>query len=225
MSFWHFLNHWWNLPYEVMLGLVGVFFVLQMVGFAGHGGDADADVDHDLDHDVDHDVDHDADHDHEGGVFAFLGLGHVPFMVVWMTLFVFTGFAGLIFNRLLIDDGRYPALLFVPSLLAALACGMVVTRFTARAVGKLVDTGGKGAIKRRELEGQAGVVASATVDAEFGEVRVRDGRGQELIVHGRVQPGGRSLVQGERVLLLEFDPSSELYVIERFAPEERAKKE
>src|SRR5258708_3310954 len=80
MSFWQFLNHWWNLPYLVMLGLVGVFFALQIVGFATHDGDADAD--HDIDHDVDHDADHDAEADHEGpleGVFAFLGIGRVPF--------------------------------------------------------------------------------------------------------------------------------------------------
>jgi hypothetical protein len=27
-AFW---NHWWNLPFLVMLGLVGVFFVLQLL--------------------------------------------------------------------------------------------------------------------------------------------------------------------------------------------------
>src|SRR5215510_10632023 len=62
-SFLGFLNHWWNLPYMVMLGLVAVFFVLQMVGMFGGGGDHDADVDGDIDADVDHDVDVDADHD------------------------------------------------------------------------------------------------------------------------------------------------------------------
>ena len=52
MSFWAFLNHWWNLPWLVMLGLVGVFFALQLAGLAGHASDSDADHDADLDHDA-----------------------------------------------------------------------------------------------------------------------------------------------------------------------------
>ncbi len=59
MSFLAFLNHWWNLPFLVMLGLCGVFFVLQAIGLLG--GDADHDVDADIDHDVDAGVAADAD--------------------------------------------------------------------------------------------------------------------------------------------------------------------
>ena len=36
MTFWQFLNQWWNLPYLVMLGLVGVFFLMQAVGLVAH---------------------------------------------------------------------------------------------------------------------------------------------------------------------------------------------
>jgi membrane protein implicated in regulation of membrane protease activity len=253
MSFWHFLNHWWNFPYLVMLGLVGVFFVLQIVGFATHAGDADADADHDFDHDhdvaVEHDQDvavdhdHDLDHDHDvdadgdgddhgdaqgdhAGLLSFLGIGRVPFLVVWMTLFIFAGFSGLFVNRVLFvkSGDQYPFWGFPLALLAALLCGGVATRFTARLVGKLVDVGGKGAPRRRELQGRWGVVASASVDNEFGEVRVRDERGQELLVHGRVQAGGRALAQGERVLLLEFDERTELYLVEKFEPESSGSK-
>ena len=47
MTFWQFLNHWWNLPYLVMLGLVGVFFAMQAVGIFADaaGSDHEADVD------------------------------------------------------------------------------------------------------------------------------------------------------------------------------------
>jgi hypothetical protein len=37
-------GEWWNLPFRVMLGLVVVFFGLQTIGIAPHGGDADADA-------------------------------------------------------------------------------------------------------------------------------------------------------------------------------------
>src|SRR5450755_4098056 len=93
MSFWEFLNQWWNLPYLVMLGLVGVFFALHAFGLMG--GDSDADADHDLEADHDLDADHDVDHDHDSEHgFSLLGGAHVPFMVIWLTLFIFSGFSG-----------------------------------------------------------------------------------------------------------------------------------
>jgi len=121
-----------------------------------------------------HDADgHDGDHPH--GLGAFLGVGRVPFMVVWLTLFIFTGFSGLFFNRVLqVRTGGYPAWFFPLSLLGALGIGLAAVKFAARAVARLVDVGGRGASTRRELSGAVGVVASPMLDGKFGEVRVRD---------------------------------------------------
>src|SRR3954468_6827076 len=47
VTFWEFLNNWWNLPYLVMLGLVGVFFALQAVGMLAHEHDVEAGTDSD----------------------------------------------------------------------------------------------------------------------------------------------------------------------------------
>jgi hypothetical protein len=58
-----------------------------------------------------------------------------------------------------------------------------------------------------------GVVASASVDNEFGEVRVHDDHGQELLVHGRVE--GPALSQGQQVILMELDRSTGLYLVEK----------
>ena len=239
MSFWQFLNHWWNLPSLVMLGLVGVFFCLQLFGlFTGNDAEADAEggpdhevdaeLDHDLDADADadadHDVDadHDADADHEGGsalhgLAAFLGVGRVPFLVVWLTLFIFAGFTGLFLNRVLFAGagGRYPVWGFPLSLFTSLLVGAFATRVTAKQVAKIVDVGGKGSTRRRELEGRFGVVASPTCDAEFGEVRVKDEQGRELLVHGKLLDGP-ALRQGDKVLLVELDVRSGLYVVEKF---------
>src|ERR1043166_4773187 len=102
VSLWQFLNQWWNLPYLVALGLVGVFFLLQLFGVAAHAisGDSELDAGAGADHDADAhaDADHDADADHGFDIAAFLGVGRVPFMVVWLTLFIFAGFAGLFLN-------------------------------------------------------------------------------------------------------------------------------
>ena len=58
-----FFNHWWNLPYLIMLGLVAAFFLLQIIGLIGDAGDHDIDHDHDVDVDGGGGGDADADAD------------------------------------------------------------------------------------------------------------------------------------------------------------------
>jgi Protein of unknown function (DUF1449) len=243
VTFWQFLNQWWNLPYLVMLGLVGVFFLMQAVGLVAHaagsghetdadvgGADPDADVDHDADvaheadadhdadvaheadadHDADADHGHDADHDH--GLAAFFGIGRVPFMVVWLTLFIFAGFTGIFLNRVLqVRAGEYRGWFFPLSALASLGVGAVSVKFAASAIAKLVDVGGRGCSARRELSGAVGVVASPVLDHKFGEVRVHDSRGNELIVHGHLGDGDRELKQGDKVVLIDLENDSGLF--------------
>src|SRR5215831_7061574 len=149
-----------------MLGLVAVFFAMQTLGLVAHDADHDQDVDHEAEESF--------------SLAAFLGIGRVPFMVVWLTLFIFAGFTGLFFNRIASASGYRPWM-FPLSLLASAIAGIVSVRFASRAVGKLVDTGGRGSSRREELTGAIGVVASPRLDATFGEVRIRDPRGNELI--------------------------------------------
>ncbi|MGZ6125854.1 MAG: hypothetical protein ACXWLR_12890, partial [Myxococcales bacterium] len=125
---------------------------------------------------------------------------------------IFTGFTGLFLNRVLqVRAGAYRPWFFPLSVVASLAAGLVSVRFTARAIGKLVDIGGRGASARRELLGALGVVASPVLDDKFGEVRVRDPRGNELIVHGHVAGGEAGLRQGDRVVLIELENESGLF--------------
>jgi Protein of unknown function (DUF1449) len=217
-----FLNNWWNLPFLVMLGLVGVFFLLQVIGIVAHGDSdvdadgGDADADHDVDHDADADHDHDADHDGDGdgvlaGVLSFFGIGRVPFMVVWVTFFIFAGFAGLTWNRVIAARGVYPTWAFVAALAIALVVGAIGVRLFSRLAARFVDVGGRGSVKKHELCGKVGVVASATVDDKFGEIRVRDDRGNEMLIHGRLQAGEAPLKRGDKIVLVDFDAEKELF--------------
>lgn len=214
MSFVPFLNHWWNLPFLVMLGLCGVFFVLQAIGLLG--GDADHDVDADTD--VDHDVDGDAA---AGGgmtaawheALAFLGVGRVPFMVVWVTLFLFGGFSGIFINRVLFvrASGAYHGWWFAAVSLSSLIVGLASVRLFSGLAARLVDVGGHGAVAKHELEGKVGVVASMTLDDRFGEIRVHDDRGNELLLHGCVRAGEAPLPRGAKVLLVSYDGDKQLF--------------
>lgn len=214
MSSREFLNHWWNLPFLVMLGLVAAYFGLQTLGIFEGGADHEADVP--AEHDADVEADHDLDHDIDGaGLAGWFGLGRVPMMVIWLRLFIFMGFGGLFFNRVLFvkSGGHYPWWYFPISTLSSLAVGAAATRASARLVSKLVDVGGRGATARRERPGSIGVVASARVDEGFGEVRVRDGRGNALIVHARVESRAAHPRQGEQVVLVDYDEKSGPYTV------------
>ena len=235
-----FLNHWWNLPYLVMLGLVAVFFVLQMVGMIG--GDHDADVDHDVDADVDadadgaapeQDVDADADAEQDVGgdgfgwheTLSFFGVGRVPLMVVWVTFFIFAGFTGIFVNSTLFVNhgGTFPLWGFAASAGVSLAVGLVAVRLFSRVAAKFVDVGGRGATRKHELSGKSGIVASLQVDSNFGEVRVRDTHGNELLLHGRVHRDEPALKRGQKVVLVDYDPERELYWVTKSPEEEEGR--
>ncbi|MCI0570236.1 MAG: YqiJ family protein [Myxococcaceae bacterium] len=178
MGFWSFLNHAWNLPSLVMLGLVAVFLALQLLGLVG----GDSELDHHAD--VGHDALADGD---AGGLLALFGVGRVPLMVVWVTFCIFAGFTGLAVNRWVFEahEGHYPGWAFPVSLASSSVVGLVAVRLFAGLAARLVDTGGRGATAKHELSGRLGVVASPVLDGRFGEIRVQDPRGQELLVHGR----------------------------------------
>jgi len=233
MGFWSFLNHWWNLPSLVMLGSCAAFVLLQAVGLLGGGDDHEldvdadaldvgADVDHELelDHDVDHELDADGADGSESGMapwselLGFLGAGRVPFMVVWVSLFLCAGFSGIFLNRVLyLLSGGYSGWWFVPVQVVALGAGVIGARLGSKLLGRFVDVGGHGATKKHELTGRLGVVASAVCNDHFGEIRVNDARGNELLVHGRLLAGETPLVRSASVVLVDFDPDRELFSV------------
>jgi hypothetical protein len=92
-----------------------------------------------------------------------------------------------------------------------LLIGLIGVRFFSRLAARLVDVGGRGAATKRELAGKIGVVASPVLDARFGEIRVRDDRGNELLLHGCLRDGEKPLAHGAKVVLVSYDGDRELY--------------
>jgi Protein of unknown function (DUF1449) len=226
MGFWSFLNHWWNLPSLVLLGLCAAFLLLQALGLLGAGDDHELDgpagAPVDAGGDVAAESDHDLDADDGSAapwqeVLGFLGAGRVPFMVVWVSLFLCTGFAGIFLNRaLFLIAGGYSGWWFAPVQLLALGSGVIGARLSSKVVGRFVDVGGRGATQKQELTGRLGVVASAVCTDRFGEIRVQDARGNELLVHGRLPAGEAPLARSASVVLVDFDPERELFSVAAF---------
>src|SRR6185369_16355042 len=136
----------------------------------------------------------------------------VPLMVVWVTFFIFAGFTGIFVNSSLFVNhaGDFPVWGFGASSGASLAVGLVAVRLFSRAAARFVDVGGHGATRKHELTGKSGVVASPKLDRDFGEVRVRDARGNELLLHGRLHESERALHRGEKVVLVDYDQAREM---------------
>lgn len=225
MSALGFLIAWANVPFAIAAGVAALFALLQVTGvlglIAGGGdGDADGDVDHDVNADVDHDVngdaDHDADADHEHagdrgwGVAALapLGVGKIPFSVIWQTYalaFAATGFG--LNLRYLGTAQTVPLLTLAWTLPASLVGGYVAVALVARLLGPVLSSKDQEATSRAQLVGQIGVVISSQVDQEFGEVRIRDKTGHDVRVICKLPKGTtKPVAEHKSVVVVDYEP-------------------
>ena len=219
-----------------------------LLGLLAGGGDGDGESDHEVDHDVDgggdadadagdggHDADHDVDHDADDGdddgddqasggrgfgaiAFGPLGVGKVPFSIIWQTYALVFAVIGLAVNsRFSSDDGAVPLRALMFSGPIAFAAGYGAVAALARVLGPMLSSRKEDATSRKELVGQLGVVISSRVSSDFGEVRVKDKSGHDLRVICKLARGMRAPREKESVVIVEVDASGVLFV----APVER----
>jgi membrane-bound ClpP family serine protease len=90
--------------------------------------------------------------------------------------------------------------------------GYVATRLLAGVVGRIVADPKQEATTRKQLVGQSGVVISSRIDAEFGEVRIKDKTGHTLRVVCRTRDEG-PIPEGREVVVVDWDREDDrLYV-------------
>jgi membrane protein implicated in regulation of membrane protease activity len=227
-----FLIAWANVPFAIAAGVAALFALLQVTGvlglIAGGGeGDADADVDHDVDADVDadHDVDHDADHEHSHGdrslgvaALAPLGVGKIPFSVIWQTYAFAFAFIGFGINlKYLGAAAPVPLVSLAWTLPTSLVGGYVAVALVARLLGPVLSSKEQEATSRAQLVGQIGVVISSKVDQEFGEVRIRDKTGHDVRVICKLPKGSDEPVpEHKSVVVVDYDQERGDLLVEAF---------
>jgi membrane protein implicated in regulation of membrane protease activity len=233
-----FLVAWANAPYTVALGIVGLFALLSASGLLGllaggeHGGGDDgdgADVDgHDVEgHEADPDGGHDDGDDHDadqhddadrGGLLSLvlgpLGIGKLPFSLVWQVYGAVFALTGLGVNAKYIDLGHAPPLVSLAwTMPLALGAGYAVVAGLAKVLGPALAGKEGEATSRAELVGHVGTVISTRVDAEFGEIRVRDKTGHDLRVVCRLAPGHAPAKEKQEIVVVDHDrDTGTLYV-------------
>jgi hypothetical protein len=230
-----FLTSWGNAPFSIAVGVAALFSLLQLSGVLGliaggehghdvdgggdHVGDVGGEADHDVDadHDADHDPDHDADHDgeNEGRGWAAtalepLGLGKIPFSMVWQSFALAFAMTGLALNaRYLGMVGGAPVYTLVWTLPVATVVGYATTAAVARVFGPVFSSKGQEATMRAQLVGQMGVVISSKVDHAFGEVRIRDKTGHDLRVICKLAAGAKRVpTERQTVVVVDCEPKS-----------------
>jgi hypothetical protein len=226
-----FVTAWANAPFAIAAGLAAIFALLQMTGLLGilaGGGDADQDADGGVDHDAGDSCDHDADADHDAdgdaddagarglGSMALsgLGLGRIPFSIIWQTYALAFAMAGYATNiRYLGGDEPPPLVTLAWSVPIGLVVGYLVVAFLARMLGPIFSSKEQEATSRANLVGQIGVVISSRVDHDFGEVRIRDKTGHDVRVICKL-PKERAAAVKEHasVVVVDCDDRGDLFV-------------
>ncbi len=224
MTALHYLFAWANAPFTVALGVTILFALLQASGLLGllagdaddHDVDHEVDADHDVDHDADHDQDHDADGEDDQGIgailFGPLGIGKIPFSLIWQAYAIVFAITGLAMNVPASASGTVPLLTLAWTIPTSLIAGYGAVAALARVLGPLVSSKAQEATTRAELVGQIGTVISSRVSPEFGEVRVKDKSGHELRVICKLADGVRVASEHEQVVFVDYDDEQGLRV-------------
>ncbi|MCC7632858.1 YqiJ family protein [Stenotrophomonas rhizophila] len=192
-----------TLPYSIVLAFSVLYWLLAALGVVDHGSGG-----HGLDLQLGDDGLHGI-----SGMFSRLGLGGAPVMLV-IALLAFFGWTVTYFVHLLLLQ-PLPATLrwlagsatAVLALLPAIPLTILVLRPVRRLLLRLRP------VAQASLLGRVGVVASPQVTAQVGHANVDDG-GAGLILQVRIG-GGEPLARGERVVLLDYLPQHNHYLVAR----------
>ena len=184
--------------------------------------DIDADIDVDVDVDVDIDADVDADVEVAGGGMSFLhllGLGMVPFSLIFTMVLFFFGWTGIALHSVLGSSlgwsGLSLNLLFAP---IALVVAMAAAAGAARLLRPLFREYGK-AHTARDLVGKVASLNSSTASATFGSAIVKVA-GDRIEIAARCDPDDGEPRYGDRVLIIDYDAQKNIYQIAPYTEDE-----
>jgi hypothetical protein len=151
--------------------------------------------------------------DGDGGWLDAIGLGVVP-LTISLSVVLLAGWCGSLLVMTyaapsLASLGRWLPLLVLPGMLilAVLVAGVAV-----RPLGRVFRvTEGK---SNRDYIGHTCTINTGHIDSGFGQATIEDG-GTVLVISVRCDRP-TAIARGDRVLVIDFDPTRQAYVVEPF---------
>lgn len=199
-AFLQFCFAWPALPFSVLLCLVGLYWLLVILG--GVGLEAfDLDLDMDLDADFHGSL---ADWGMVG--VRWFNLGDVPLMV-WLTVLAMTSWLLTVtFDRQTVPASAWETTGIV---LRNLGIGLLAAKLLTQPL--------KGKLKHKEpntlpeLLGRHCQVRTSEITPEFGQVECPTDDGAPLFLNARTSEG--AIPKGRTVEIVDYSPESRLYVV------------
>lgn len=213
---------WWNLIFELPFVAAFVYVLLLATGTVagGGGGEVDQDVDAgpEADSDFDHGIEHALVDGHEQAqisplsqILGFLGLGKVPLSILLISFSTLWSLFGWTSNQILQRIVPYPAVFVGISVLVAGVSSLMLTRYLAKGLSRLLPSVESYGVDQEDLLG-AGGDARYEITETFGEAQVRDKYGNLHQVSCRVAAGEEPIAAGSKVVLLTYKPEEKVYI-------------
>lgn len=202
---------WYNVIYTLPLLLMGLYLLLHAIGSEwGHSGEPGFG-----------EIGWDSD-ETEGSsrdsplqmLWGFLHVGELPFMMVFGIALLTWGILGNAVNRVLVSSLGTPRYLLILSVPITLLGSLGLTKLSVEVITHLFPTATHLAISQQELVGRTAIVLSAQVDARQGRARVKDFEGNPITIFCRAHVDDLPK-QGDEVLLVDYDPQSRLFEVEK----------
>lgn len=220
LDIFHAAFSWPNLPATILLLLVGMYWVVFLIGlvdFSTFDISIDTDVDIDADIDVETEVDLDADGSVDGpGAFArvlgFFNLGSVP-LTVWLSFFALLFWAAsMMMNHYLTDLSLIAgyALLIPIALVLAFINKFLTWPFkklfkALNEFAKPVEMIGKICKVTLSVDGDSTGQAEVFVDGDYFKIRVKTEE--------------KAIASGEQAVIYQHEKDTDIYFIEPFNPQ------
>ncbi len=185
----------YNLPFAIALGLMVLFFVLQVIGLGDFDFDADIDADAGLDADP-------TSAGFGGAVLTLLGLGKVP-LFVWLSVFLLLfALLGMSIQALAIEltGGALYSLL---AAVFAAGAALPATATIVPPIGRMLPKDESSAVGLDSLVGRRAKILGGRASAgNPARAQVRDIHGHAHYVMVEPHEAGSEMHDGDEVLLV-----------------------
>ena len=193
----------YNLPLTILLGLVGVFWLLSVFGAV----DSDS---------LDVDIDADADLEGESGsvfdgVLKFVNAQDVPIMFILSLLTLYMWVIAIASNYYL--NGGQSEMMALGFLCLNFIVSVLLVKYSTQPLRPMFRAIKNDQEHQEPLIGSSGFVKSRVLDESFGQCEITRPNGAPALLNCRLASEEKPLVRGDEILVIAFDPTDQKFII------------